>query len=67
MSKRRQHPVDSNTPRALLLRGVCVQCRTQVGKERLVNVGNDWICTECGNARIRSWNQSIKEAENKTL
>lgn len=66
MAKRKRNPFPSNSPRALLLRGVCLDCRTEVGKEKLCNVGADWICTECGHKRIRAWNQAIHEAENKT-
>lgn len=36
-----------------------------VGKTRLFEVADDWICEPCGRLRINSWNACVQQMEGR--
>lgn len=55
------------TPAQRRKQGICAGCFKFKGTDYLVVVRGKWVCFECGEREIRTWNENLERDDNGTL
>lgn len=54
-------PIDDDATRKR--KGICPQCLHFVGRGKLLNIGDRWMCGACGQRAIDEWNALVRAAD----
>lgn len=53
------------TKRQLKTQGICIECRSLVGKDRLMVVRDRYVCDACAQAELARWNAAVRCAQSE--